>query len=156
MCVCVCVCVCVCAQSCLNLGDPWTVARQAPPPKDQMQVSYASCILGLLYLQGDSLPQYHLKSPIYRWQDIYIENPKDSTKRTIIFLGCTVIMNPPAKVGGTRNTGSTPGSGRSPGVGNGNLLQYSCWENHLVRGAWRATVHGVSKSRTWLSDWAHR
>ena len=48
--------------------------------------------------------------------------------------------------------GSVPGSGRSPGEGNGNPLQYSCLENPMDRGAWRATVYGVTKSRTWLSD----
>ena len=51
--------------------------------------------------------------------------------------------------------GSIPGSGRSPGEGNGNPLQYSCLENHMDRGAWRATVHGVAKSRTQLSDFTH-
>ena len=44
--------------------------------------------------------------------------------------------------------GSIPGSGRSPGEGNGNLLQYSCLENSMDRGAWRAIVHGVAKSWT--------
>ena len=44
--------------------------------------------------------------------------------------------------------GSIPGSGRSPGEGNGNPLQYSCLENPMEGGAWWATVHGVSKSRT--------
>ena len=48
--------------------------------------------------------------------------------------------------------GSIPGSGRSPGEGNGNPLQYSCLENPMDRGAWWATVHGVPKSRTWLSN----
>ena len=48
--------------------------------------------------------------------------------------------------------GSIPGSGRSPGEGNGNLLQYSCLENPMDGGAWSATVHGVAKSRTRLSD----
>ena len=43
--------------------------------------------------------------------------------------------------------GSLPGSGRSPGEGNGNPLQYSCLENSMDRGAWRATVYGVSKSQ---------
>ena len=42
--------------------------------------------------------------------------------------------------------GSIPGSGRSPGDGNGNPLQYSCLENPVDRGAWRATVHGVAES----------
>ena len=48
--------------------------------------------------------------------------------------------------------GSIPGSGRSPGEGNGNPLQYSCLENPMDGGAWWATVHGVAKSRTRLSD----
>ena len=46
--------------------------------------------------------------------------------------------------------GSIPGLGRCPGGGHGNLLQYSCLENPMDRGAWRATVHGVTKSRTRL------
>ena len=47
--------------------------------------------------------------------------------------------------------GLIPKSGRSPGVGNGNLLQYSCLENSIDRGAWWATLLGVTKSQTWLS-----
>ena len=48
--------------------------------------------------------------------------------------------------------GWIPGSGRSPGEGNGNPLQYSCLENPMDRGAWWATVHGIAKSQTRLSD----
>ena len=48
--------------------------------------------------------------------------------------------------------GLIPGLGRSPGEGHGNPLQYSCLENLMDRGAWRATVHGVTKSQTRLSD----
>ena len=48
--------------------------------------------------------------------------------------------------------GSIPGSGRSPGEENGNPLQYPCLENPMDRGAWWATVHGVTKSRTRLSE----
>ena len=48
--------------------------------------------------------------------------------------------------------GSIPESGRSPGEGNGNPLQYSCLENPMDRGAWEAAVHEVTKSRTQLSD----
>ena len=47
--------------------------------------------------------------------------------------------------------GSIPGWGRSPGGGNGNPLQYSGLKNPMDRGAWRATVHGLVKSQTWLS-----
>ena len=50
------------------------------------------------------------------------------------------------------DSGSIPGSGRSPGEGNGNPLQYSCLENPMEGGAWWATVHGVPKSWTGLSD----
>ena len=48
--------------------------------------------------------------------------------------------------------GSSPGSGRSPGGGHGNPLQYSCLENPMDGGAWRATVHGVAKSRMRLNN----
>ena len=51
--------------------------------------------------------------------------------------------------------GSISGSGRSPGEGNGNPLQYSCLENPMDGGAWKATVHGVAKSRTRMSDFTH-
>ena len=52
-----------------------------------------------------------------------------------------------------RKPGSIPGSGRSPGEGNGKPLRYSCLEKLMDRGAWWATVHGVSKRQTQLSDW---
>ena len=52
-----------------------------------------------------------------------------------------MVKNPPANEGDLRDMGSIPGSGRCPGVGNGNPLQHSCLENPLDRGAWRATVH---------------
>ena len=48
------------------------------------------------------------------------------------------------------DSGSVPGSGRYPGAGNGNSLQYSCLKNPMDRGAWRATVHRIAKSRTQL------
>ena len=59
-----------------------------------------------------------------------------------------VAKNPPAKTGDLRDLGSIPRSGRCPRGGNGNPLQYSCLENPKDRGAWQATVHGVTKSRT--------
>jgi len=63
-----------------------------------------------------------------------------------------VVKNPPANAGDVRDAGSDPwvrkipGSGRSPGGGHGNPLQYSCLENPMDRGAWQATVHRVAKS----------
>ena len=56
-----------------------------------------------------------------------------------------VIKNPPANAGDTRDVGFISGSGRSPGEGNHNPLQYSCLENSLDRGAWWATVQGVAE-----------
>ena len=61
-----------------------------------------------------------------------------------------VVNNLPANAGNVRTVGSIPGLGRSPGVGNGNLLQYSCLENPRDGGAWWAAVYGVAQSRTWL------
>ena len=58
----------------------------------------------------------------------------------------------PATAGDRVDVNLIPWSGRSPGVGNGNPLQYSYLENPMDRGAWWATVHGVPKSRTRLSD----
>ena len=63
-----------------------------------------------------------------------------------------VVKNLPANAGNVRDAGSIPGLGRFPGRGNGNRLQYSCLENSIDKGAWRATVHGVTKSQTQLSD----
>ena len=65
--------------------------------------------------------------------------------------GGTVVKNPPANAGDARETGSIPGLGRSSEVQNGNLLQYSCLENSMDRGAWWATVHGVAKSQIRLN-----
>ena len=62
------------------------------------------------------------------------------------FPGGSVVKNLPSNAG---DTGSIPESGRSPGGGNGNPLQYSCLGNPVERGTWRATVHEVSKS--WIA-----
>ena len=65
-----------------------------------------------------------------------------------IFLGGTVAKNLPANAGVVGEVASTSGSGRSPGGGNDNPLQYSCLESPMDRGARLVTVHGVAKSRT--------
>ena len=58
-----------------------------------------------------------------------------------------VVKNLPTNAGDVRDEGLTPGLGRSPGGGHGNPLQYSCVENSMDRGAWWATVHGVTRVR---------
>ena len=59
-----------------------------------------------------------------------------------------MVKNPPASARDARDLGLTPGLGRSSGGGNGNLLQYSCLENPMDRGARQAAVHGVAESDT--------
>ena len=74
------------------------------------------------------------------WDQIFLSKPSWQT-----FLGGSVVKKPPAKAGAT---GWIPHSGRSPGKGNGNPLQYSCLENPKDRGAWWTTVHGIAESGT--------
>ena len=65
------------------------------------------------------------------------------------------MVKTPWNAGDAGDVDSMPGLERSPGVRNASPLQYSCLENPMDRGAWRATVHGVTKSRTRLSDSTH-
>ena len=67
------------------------------------------------------------------------------------FPGGSVVKNPPANAVDTGDAVSIHGSGRSPGGGNGNPLQYSCLENPTDKGAWWAALHAVAKSWTWQS-----
>ena len=66
-----------------------------------------------------------------------------------------MVKNPLAKAGDTRVTGSIPGPGRSPGVGNDSPFQYACLEISMDRGTWQVTVHKVTKSWTRLSNKAY-
>ena len=63
-----------------------------------------------------------------------------------------MVKNLPASAGDVRDVGSVPGSGRCPGGGHGNPLRYSYLEDPMDRGAWRATVHRVTQSRTQLKQ----
>ena len=69
--------------------------------------------------------------------------------------GGRVLKNLPANAGASGNAGLIPGLGRSHWVGNGDLAQYSCLKNAMDRGGWWIRVHGVTKSQTRLSTWAH-
>ena len=93
-----------------------------------------------LHWQADSLPLSHLGSPLHLYIYCWV---------TVGFLGGSVVKNPPASAG---DAGSIPGSGRSLGGGNGNPFQYSCLGNPMDRGAWWATIHGVTKSWQQLTD----
>ena len=90
------------------------------------------------------------------WRCVY-SNPLPILKLVYFSLHCWVVSSlyilrefPNSSVGketvcSAGDLGSIPGSGRSPGKGNGNPLQYSCLENPMDRGAWQATVHGVAR-----------
>ena len=73
---------------------------------------------------------------------LHLISPGDS------FPGGAVVQNPNAREGDARDRSLIPGSRKSPGEENDNPLQYSCLENPMDRGAWRATVYGVAESNT--------
>ena len=73
-------------------------------------------------------------------------------KYTYTYPGGSVVKNLPASIGDTGDAGLIPGSGRSPGGGHGSPLQCSCLENSVDKEAWCAVGHGVTKSRTQLSN----
>ena len=105
---------------------------------------------GVLYLFDSRMP-WHLKiiedhkALWFTWVTVYWGPSQVAL----------VVKNPPANAEGAGEVGSIPGSGRPPGVGNGNPLQYSCLENSMDRGAWWAPVHGATKGPTRLSNYAH-
>ena len=89
-----------------------------------------------------------IKLPTSHW---IIENAREFQKN-IYFIGFPGSLDGKASAYNVGDLGLIPGSGRSPGEGNGNPLQYSCLENPMDQGSWWATVHGVTESQTRLSD----
>ena len=87
----------------------------------------------------------HWLSVYLTWRNVY--------SSPLLFLNCSLDGNESACNAG--DPGLTPGLGTSPGEGHGNPLQNSCLENPMDRGTWWAPVHGVTKSRTRLSDEVH-
>ena len=117
-------------------------SRRSSWPRDQTQVSGISCL-------GRRIP-YHWV--IWEANDIH-DKPKNiwaptacQTPPRVGFPGGSVSKESAYNAG---DPGLIPGSGRSPGGRDGNLLQYSCQENHMDRGAWSATNHGVAAVRHW-------
>ena len=159
------------AKSCLTLNTPWIVACQAPLSMGFSRQEYWSrlpfpspeipliCIdiwylffsfflhfvwqfLGLF-----NLCKWHI--PLYGWGIFYF---------SLHFWNLNCINGLPYWLSGNTPTnagdiGLIPVLGKSPGEGKGNLLQYSCLENSMGRGAWLAIVHGIAKSWTRLSSW---
>ena len=88
---------------------------------------------------------------IYTYIKSFCCKPKVNTALYVSYRAsqeALVVKNPPASAGDIRDTDLIPGSGRSPGRGHGNPLKYSCLENPMDRGAWKAAVHGVTKNWT--------
>ena len=83
-----------------------------------------------------------------------MRQPKKGPWTAVWTSQVVLVNNPPANTRNSRDAGSILGLGRSPGGGNGNTFQCSCLENSMDREAWQPIVHGVTKSQTWLSDWA--
>ena len=102
---------------------------------------------------------WNMHDQLYSWQHLkgcFQEDPALRKKKIIPspsaflgFPGGSVVKNPHANAGGTRDTDAIPGLRRFPGEGNGKPLQYSCLDNSMDRGVRQATVHGVAKSQTW-------
>ena len=88
-------------------------------------------------------PDIHIFSQFSLQSSIYIRLLNKWASQVVL-----VVKNLPANAGDIRDMGSIPGSGRSPGGGNGNPLQYSCLENPMDRETWRAAVHRITKNWT--------
>ena len=93
-----------------------------------------------------NLTSIHTTGNIHTYWKNHIFDYRDLGASQVVL----VVKNPPANAGDIKDAGLISGSGRSPGGGHGNLLQYSCPENPMDTGAWRARVHRVSQSLTWL------
>ena len=98
-------------------------------------------------MNGGTLTSWSARTPaIALWREAgRVRGPTVAVKRASLMA--QIVKNLAASA---EDQGSTPGLGRSPGEGNGNPLQYSCLENPMDRGTWRATVHGVTKSQIQL------
>ena len=143
-------------QSCPTLCNPWAVVCQAHLSMEFSKQEYWS---GELFLFPGDLPNpgTEPRSPALQADSLWSEppgKPRDWHTYTTIhkmgFCDESVVKNPPTNAG---DLGLIPASGRSPRLGNGNPLQYSCLRNPTDRGTWQATDHEIAKSWTRLSNW---
>ena len=140
----------------LDIQSPGEKCAQWPDARDPRR-PLAECHRGLQYLLhtlhflwhpwAECMQPWYLHR-VYDFSEVLILPPNG--------IRGSVVKNLPASIGDKGDMGSILGSGRSPGEGNGNPLQYSYLENPPDRGAWWATVHGVTKSQTWLRPHTHQ
>ena len=129
---------------CMRVKIQSEVAQSCPTPSDPMDCSPpGSSIHGIFQARVLEWGAIVFSVTCYR-RALCACNIMDDPQAAL------VTKNPPADAGDARNTGSIPGSGRSPGGGNGSPLQHSCLKNSAERGAWRAAVRG-SQSCTRLN-----
>ena len=137
--------VCSITQSYVTLCDPLdcSPARLLRPwdsPGKNTAVGCHALLQGIFPTQGLKVDSFTTESRgkphLYTWAS----------------QDAVLIKNPPVVAGGIRDVSSISGLGRSPGEGRDNSSQCSCLENPMDRGAWWATVHGVTKSWTWPSN----
>ena len=143
-------CHCLVAQSYPTLWDPMDYTLPWNSPGKNTWVGSHLLLQGIFPTQGSNHVSCIVKQILYHW-----------ATREALLSNCSYFLRVLFLVGGsdgkvsaynTGDPGSVPGSGRPPREGNGNPLQYSCLENSMDGGAWKATVHGVTKSRTRLSN----
>ena len=91
--------------------------------------------------------------PLFSLEKLRFRGNKKLPKIVLASQVALVVKNLPASAGDERDMGSVPGLGRSPTGGHDNPLHYSCLENSVNREVWPATVHGIAKSQTLLSDY---
>ena len=125
-------------KSCPTVCNPRNYNCQAPLSIEFSSLEYWSGLPFSSFLFGHSLQACQIST----------EKSVDSLMRASQVV--LVVKNPPDNTGYIRDMGLIPWLGRSPGGGHGNPPQYSCLENPMDRGAWRATVHRVAKSHTRL------
>ena len=142
-----------------SFATPWTVAHQAPLSVGFPRQEYWS---GVPFPSPMDLPNpgIEFESAALACGFFTIEPPREAIYKRQMRINvhvCAIVGFPGGSDGkeSACNAGDLdliPGLGRSPGGGHGNPLWYSCLENSMDRGAWRATVHGVAQSRTWLNN----
>ena len=148
---------------------PWTAAHQAPPSMGFSRQEYWSGVpspspgwshnedLNYSWASQVKLVVKNLPASAGDLSDVDLipgwgRSPGEGNSKPLQYSWASqvalVVKNLPASAGDLRDMSLIPALGRSPGGGNGNPPQYSCLENPMDRGAWWATVHGVTKSRT--------
>ena len=151
VCVCVCVCTCVLSHVCLFV-TPWAAVCQTLLSMEFSRQEYWS---GLPFPSPEDLPDPGTEPSSLGFSAPFLSGAhwKIHLKCILYLIGVSLMAQwyriHPYNAG---VTGQTPRAGRSRGGGNGNTLQYFCLKNPMDRGAWRATVHGVTKSHTRLSS----